>query len=478
MLAAISLDFDPSASVFGLSIRLETLALAGIVLLVLLLAALRSSKSRFVFGVLVVGSATVAAGSFFDVPMLQTVAACVAIPPFVYLLMTLSAGRLPADLFKWKGAEDEPSRLRRDDLILIAFGAIPGAVVGARLSYVLIHLDYYRADTNAITDPAQGGFGLTLAVVLGTLTAVAVARLLAAPIGRWLGAASVPLLLGLGLGKLAMVLGGSGQGNYSDASWATGYVGAGPWGSANPSFPAVPSQVMEGGLVLAAVVPLLILPFVLRFRIRRWKFLLRPGFSPWRDSSLLSGSRRFLLVIGLWAMARFAAEFTWRDAQVRNGLGADQLVLLPVAALAALGILVPLVVGLLYRALVGGFRLVRGRVAKAALATADPTEVLAEPKGLPPDRIEAPAEVPSLPPSRTEVPAEVASSTPNRTEVPAEPSGLVPYRTEAPAEVASSTPNRTEVPAEPSDLSPHPAEVPAEASSLPPDPSDLPGSNA
>jgi prolipoprotein diacylglyceryltransferase len=289
VLAVVRLDFDPSTLVFGLSMRLETLAFAGVILLVLVLAALSAGRSRPV-------------GATLD------------------------------------GAAGEVGlKLRRDDLILIAFGAVPGAVVGGRLGYALVHFDYYSANPRAIADPGQGGFGLTLAVVLGTLTAIAVARLLGAPVGRWLGVASIPVLLGLGLGKLAMVLGGTGQGSYSGASWATSYVGPGPWGSTNPSFPAMPSQAIEGGLVLALVVVVLVLPFVLRLRIRRWRSIARPGLAPRKQWAFLTGGRRFLTVLGLWALLRFAAAFTWRDARVVGPLVAEQLVLLLLAAVALFG---------------------------------------------------------------------------------------------------------------------------------------------
>ncbi len=295
MPATIRLDFNPSTAVFGLSIRLETLALAGLVLLVLLLAAFLSARP---------GAGAAAADDE-------------------------SRAALP--------------RLRRDDLILIAFGVVPGAIVGGRLDYVLLHLDYYRANQQAIADPTQGAFGLTLAVILGTFTGAAVARLLAAPVGRWLGVASVPVLLGLGLGKLATALGGEGQGAYSSASWATSYVHSGDWGSLNPTFPAMPSQLMEGSLVLAAAIAVVVVPFLLRLRVRRWGSLARPGLAPRRDWRFLTGWRRYLVALGLWAVARFAVAFTWRDAQVYGSLNAEQLILvalmaLIVAALSAQGV--------------------------------------------------------------------------------------------------------------------------------------------
>jgi len=297
--AAIRLDFDASTTVFGTAIRLDTLALAGVIFLMLVLMALRAGRA------------------------------------------SESAG---------PDGTDDLRRLRRDDLILIAFGAVPGAAIGGRIGYVLLHLDYYRADPAIIFDPFRGGMELTLAVLLGSLTAVSVARLLAAPIGRWLAVAAVPLLIGLGLGKLTMVLGGAGQGLFSNASYATAYVRPGPWGSANADLAAVPSQVLEGALVLALVVAVIVVPFLLRLRLTRWLRVVRPALAPRRNWPMLTGGRRFLTLLGLWAVARFAAVFTWRDAHILGPLAAEQLILMGLMVLAFVG---PLVVWGARRARVG-----------------------------------------------------------------------------------------------------------------------------
>jgi prolipoprotein diacylglyceryltransferase len=280
--AAIRLDFDPSTILFGASVRLDMLALAGVVFVVLIIVALGAGRSG-----------------------------------------------VPAAI---DGAPAAP-RLRRDDLILIAFGAVPGAVIGGRVGYGLLHLDYYRTDPGLILDPGRGGLELTLALLLGSLTAISVARLLAAPIGRWLSVAAVPLLIGLALGKLTMVLGGAGQGLYSDASYATLYVRPGPWGSSNADFGALPSQALEGVLVLAVIVVVLVLPSLLRLRVARSRLLIRPALAPRRDWAMLTGGRRYLTLLGLWAIARFVAVFTWRDAHVLGPLAAEQLILIVVMVL-------------------------------------------------------------------------------------------------------------------------------------------------
>src|ERR1035437_2185664 len=258
---------------------------------------------------------------------------------FLVLIITaLRAGRSGAAA-SIDGVE-AAGRLRRDDLILIAFGAVRGAVIGGRLGYGLIHLDYYRTDLSALFDPGRGGMELTLAVLLGSLTAISVARLLAAPIGHWLSVAAVPLLVGLGLGKLTMVLGGAGQGLYSEASYATLYVRPGPWGSANADLAAVPSQALEGTLVLAVLVAVLVVPFLLRLRFPERRIIVRPTLAPRRDWAMLTGGRRFLTVLGLWAVARFVAVLTWRDGHVLGPLAAEQMILIAVLVLAFGGPLV------------------------------------------------------------------------------------------------------------------------------------------
>jgi prolipoprotein diacylglyceryltransferase len=298
VLDVIRFDFDPTVSPFGLTVRLETLALGGVILLVLVLVALMAG---------------------------------------------MASGPVDSEGDETAGSSsrDSGGRLRRDDLILIAFGVVPGAVVGGRLGYGLIHLDYYRANPSALTDPGQGGLALTLAVLFGTLSGLAVARLLAAPIGRWLGVAGIPVLLGLGLGKLATVAGGDGQGTYSDSSWATSFAGPGPWGSANAGYPALPSQILEGGLVLLAAVIVAGLPFLLRIRVRRSQRVVRPGWSPRREWPLLSGWRGFVTILALWAVARFVAAFTWRDARVFGAFCVEQFVLLGLLAILAVALLTP-----------------------------------------------------------------------------------------------------------------------------------------
>ena len=196
--------------------------------------------------------------------------------------------------------------LRADDLAFIAVGAVPGAVVGGRLGYGLLHWDYYGSSPRLLFDPAVGSLELGLGVVGGLLTAGYVARLVGAPVGRWLHVATGPVLFALGAGKLTMVLTGAGQGAPSAATWATAYAGPGPWGSLAPSLPSEPSQAYEG---IATLVVLAVLTLV---------FLI--GIFEARDG------RSFFIGLAAWALVRAVVSLTWRDPAVALGLNAGGLI--------------------------------------------------------------------------------------------------------------------------------------------------------
>jgi len=207
--------------------------------------------------------------------------------------------------------------LRVDDLVFCVVGAVPGAIVGGRAGAVLDHLDYYRANPGAIVDPNQGGLTLTLAIPFGIFTAAVIARLLGAPIARWLHAAALPLLFVLAAGKLMGVLGATGQGLPSDLPWATAYIGPGPWGSLAPGVASQPSQAYEAVLVTLALGGLLL--------ASRLDVVAR------RDGAAM------FVALGLWAVSRFIVGFTWRDSPILGPLRTEQLLALVVLAIAVVG---------------------------------------------------------------------------------------------------------------------------------------------
>ena len=254
------------------------------------------------------------------------------------------------------------ARLRADDLLFIAIGVVPGAVLGGRIGYALLHVDYFASQPLVILDPGRGGFELGLAVLGGLVSGLAVAVLLQAPVGRWMHLVALPVLFALGAGKLSMVLGGAGQGQPSTLPWATAFLGPGPWSSLAPALPSQPAQAYEGlgTLALALVV----------------------GAALVARSGTVRDGRVLLGALALWAVVRAAVSLTWRDPAVVWVLNAGTLIALAMAVVLVAWLVVWTARGL-------------GRDEGAAEPEADPD---AEPPG-------ELAAAPLVPPARADDPA-------------------------------------------------------------------------
>ena len=210
------------------------------------------------------------------------------------------------------GVASRSAGLRPDDLLFVILGIVPGAVVGGRLGYVLLHPAFFVASPGRIIDPGVGSLELTLGVVGGAVTGALVAMLLDGRPGPWLRVGAVPTLVVLAIGKLGGVLGGTGQGLPTTGEPATAYVGPGPWGSLGPAVPSTPSQVLEA-LATALLVVLI---------------LVGSSLAPLRRPD----GRLFLVALGLWALVRAMVATTWRDPAVLGPLRAEQAIDIAVIA--------------------------------------------------------------------------------------------------------------------------------------------------
>lgn len=216
---------------------------------------------------------------------------------------TFGLAMVVAAVLVWSGIVARRVDLRADDLLSIAIGAVPGAVVVGRLAWIALHPGDLTPNVWVWMDPSVGGFDLAAGVLGGIGSAAAVASLLGAPVGRWAQVLTVPLLVALGGAKLAMLLGGSGQGLPADVAWATAFTGDGPWGSPAAFVPSHPSQAYEGigALGLALIVAV----------VQGMGTAGRPD------------GRMLLLGVGAWTAIRALVSITWRDPVVVGPLGAD-----------------------------------------------------------------------------------------------------------------------------------------------------------
>jgi len=269
--ATIVFEFDPLLHIGDSTVRLETLGIAGAALVGILLAALIARRTQ-----------------------------------------SGEPGRSASAMLR-----PGEAHLRRDDLLFIILGIVPGAVIGGRIGYVLLHLDFYSANPAAILDPSQGSLELGLAVLGGTLTGAYVARLLEAPVGRWFHVAAVPVFLAIGLGEAARILGGSGQGSPSDAAWSTAYLGPGPWGSLAPAVPSNPAQAY--GAIAAAVAAASV------------------GLTVWLGGFSAATGAAYFVAMFVWAVGRAVVSTTWRDEPVLGPIPAGGVIAIGVAVAAVAG---------------------------------------------------------------------------------------------------------------------------------------------
>jgi prolipoprotein diacylglyceryltransferase len=210
--------------------------------------------------------------------------------------------------------------MRVDDLLFVVLGIVPGAVIGGRVGYVLLYPSMVSGDFRRFVDPGLGGLELTLGVVGGLITGTLTAAVLDGKQGRWLHVAALPMLIALGIGKLAMVLGGSGQGQATNVDPATAYLGPGPWGSLGPAVPSIPSQALEGVATLLLAVGMLVLLLVPV--VRR------------------ADGRALFIALGGWAAIRFVVASTWRDPVTIGPLRTEQVIDLVVLIAAAIAVAV------------------------------------------------------------------------------------------------------------------------------------------
>lgn len=280
-LAVTTLAFDPLVDLAGWAIRWQTIALAGAVLVALIVAARAARR--------------------------------------------LSPAGLTA--------------LRSDDLLFLAVATIPGAIVGGRIVHVLAFLDYYRLNPERIADPAHGSLSLLGAVVGGTLTAAYMASLLEVPTRRWADAAAVPLLVSVGLGKLSLLLGGEGQGSPWDGQWAVAFSGPGPWFSPAPAVPAHPAQLYEAAWAAFGIVVVLLLGAgAVARRLPGW--LRQTGnWTAQREAKgdeVTPGRLRFgalfAAAFAWFLLGRIVVGFAWRDEPVVAALNAEQAMALAILA--------------------------------------------------------------------------------------------------------------------------------------------------
>lgn len=185
------------------------------------------------------------------------------------------------------------SGLARDSAHTLVLWATIWGFVGAKLYYLLEHLD-------DLSWHHLGGMGFTWygGLLAGAASALVVIRRHRLPLAQVAGAAAIPLAIAYGVGRLGCFLAGDGTyGRPSDLPWAMAF----PHGAVPSTVPVHPTPLYE---TLAAVAIAGVLWWA-----RRWL----PGAGPFGAYLVLSG------------LSRFAVEYLRVNTPVVAGLTQPQL---------------------------------------------------------------------------------------------------------------------------------------------------------
>jgi len=168
-----------------------------------------------------------------------------------------------------------------DTIIDMAFFVIIGSIIGARLTYIIVHWEHYVGDPLRAFKIWDGGLALYGGMILGVIAGLWFFK--RRGISMWTGAdiTAPSLALGIGLGRIGCFLNGCCFGKHCELPWAVTFPpgsGAGAW------FPGValhPTQLYESASAFLVMIALLLLD-------RRRRF---PGFLLWTFMLMLAVSR-------------------------------------------------------------------------------------------------------------------------------------------------------------------------------------------
>ena len=196
-----------------------------------------------------------------------------------------------------------------DEVYAVAFWAILGALVGARIFHALDELDYYLSHPWEALAFQEGGLSMWGGLAGGLLGGWLYLRRHELPLAPLLDAAAPALLVGQAIGRLGCIVNGDAYGRLADLPWAFTYI--------NPDaliptlgVPTHPYPVYEIAWNLAVLAVL----WPLRRRLR--------------VDGLL-----FLAYAGLYGLGRFALGYTRQGDAAFLGLQPTQI--LSLAALVA-----------------------------------------------------------------------------------------------------------------------------------------------
>ncbi|MDR1114461.1 MAG: prolipoprotein diacylglyceryl transferase [Candidatus Margulisbacteria bacterium] len=132
-----------------------------------------------------------------------------------------------------------------DQILNIILGAFVGAILGARLYYVLFNLPLYRGDIWEIFAVWHGGLAIHGGIFGGVLTGYLLCRFYKIAPWRFADCASPTVLLGQAIGRFGNLMNGDAHGLPTSLPWGLIFPAGTPAGDEFPNLPLHPTMLYE-----------------------------------------------------------------------------------------------------------------------------------------------------------------------------------------------------------------------------------------
>jgi phosphatidylglycerol:prolipoprotein diacylglycerol transferase len=217
-----------------------------------------------------------------------------------------------------------------DETVSVAMWGIVGAVVGARLFHVVDQWGLYARDPLAIFRVYEGGLAIYGTIVGGPLAGALYAWRRGIDVPRLADVASIPLVLGMGIGRIGDIINGEHHGVHAPGfPLAVVYTHPNTLGE-----PGVPVHLAVGYEMLLDFAIFACLLWLARGIARQPGG--RPGWS-WQPRYPRDGML-FWIYLGLYSAGRFVIEFYRQDTIFALGLSQAQLLSVVGAMVAVWGL--------------------------------------------------------------------------------------------------------------------------------------------
>ena len=203
-----------------------------------------------------------------------------------------------------------------DDTVSVAMWGIVGAIVGARLFHVIDQWDLYAQNPIQIVKINEGGLAIFGAIVGGPLAGAVYAWRRGLNVPRLADVASIPLILGMAIGRIGDIMNGEHHGTHADGfPLAVVYTNPNTLGEQGVPVHLAVGYEMVLDLVIFAFLVWLARAVIWRKGRLHWSW--QPRYP--RDGML------FWIYLGLYSVGRFVVQFYRVDTQFALGLSQAQL---------------------------------------------------------------------------------------------------------------------------------------------------------